>query len=228
MFNKEQRSLYFVLSIVIVILSAGLLSFHHLEQKPYADNPLETALKFYEQKDYKQAAFYFAQADTLNIAQASFALGAMYFSGKGIEQDIDKAFSYYEKAAGMNYAPAQTTLALLYIYGKNIAQDMDKGLHYLQNAAGNGEREAQLLLAKWYENGENVDKDMEKAVHFYKKAARQGDINAKLALAVIYKNGAPGIPANPYTAAHWQESIKKQKNFENIFQNQPSDHVSIH
>lgn len=68
-------------------------------------------------------------------------------------------------------------------------------------------------------------KNVKKAVDFYTRAALQGDINAKTALSIIYKTGSGNVLPNLYTAARWQESIQKQKKFENIFQNLPPDYI---
>lgn len=223
--KKERISLRKALALVGILLLAALISFLNRRPENMSYNPLERALGFYKRGDYQQATLYFAQADVMNAPEAAFALGAMNFAGKGTPVNIPKALEYYEKAAAAGYAPAQTTLALLYIHGENVVQDVDKGLKFAEEAAGNGDPEAQIMLARWYENGENVEKDMKKAVAFYQKAAMQGDINAKTALSVIYKNGSDSIPANPHTAARWQESIQKQRRFENIFRNLPADYM---
>lgn len=223
--KKERISLYKALGLVGILLLTALILFLNRRPADFSYNPLERALSFYEQEDYRQATIYFAQADVMNAPEAAFALGAMNFAGKGMPVDIPKALAYYEKAAEAGYAPAQMTLALLYIHGENVVQDIDKGLKFAEEAAGNGDPEAQIMLARWYENGENVEKDMEKAVAFYKQAALRGDINAKTALSIIYKNGSDTILPNPYTAARWQKSIQEQKKFENIFQNLPPGYI---
>ena len=223
--KKERISLYKALGLVGILLLTALILFLNRRPADLSYNPLERALSLYEQGNYQQATIYFAQADVMNVPEAAFALGAMNFAGKGMPVDIPKALAYYEKAAEAGYAPAQMTLALLYIHGENVVQDSDKGLKFAEEAADNGDPEAQIMLARWYENGENVEKDMKKAVVFYQQAALQGDINAKTALSIIYKNGAGTVLPNPYTAARWQESIQKQKRFENIFQNLPPDYI---
>ena len=223
--KKERISLYKALGIIGATLLITLILFLNRQPADLSRNPLEQALIFYEQGDYQQATTYFAQADVMNIPEASFALGAMNFAGKGMPVNIPKALDYYEKAAQADYAPAQMTLALLYIYGENVVQDIEKGIEYAEKAAKNGDPEALIMLARWYENGENVEKDIEKAVKFYKQAALLGNIDAKIALTVIYKNGAGSIKPDEWTAAHWQESIQKQKKFENIFQNLAPDFI---
>lgn len=223
--KKERISLYKALGVIGGVLFITLILFLNRQPEDLSYNPMEKALSFYQQGDYQQATLYFAQADVMNVPEASFALGAMHFAGKGMPVDISKALTYYEKAANGGYAPAQMTLALLYIHGEKVERNVEKGIEFTEKAAKNGDPEASIMLARWYENGEYVEKDMEKAVKFYKQAALSGNIDAKMALSVIYKNGSGSVNANSRTAARWQESIQKQKRFENIFQNLPSDHI---
>ena len=137
--KKERISLYKALGLVGILLLTALILFLNRRPADFSYNPLERALSFYEQEDYRQATIYFAQADVMNVPEAAFALGAMNFAGKGMPVDIPKALAYYEKAAKAGYAPAQMTLALLYIHGENVVQDIDKGLKFAEEAAGNGD-----------------------------------------------------------------------------------------
>ena len=129
------------------------------------------------------------------------------------------------KAADNGYTPAQTTLALLYMDGKEIERDTGKAIEWAKKAAESNDTEAQIMLARWFENGEHIEQDMEQAVRFYQMAAQNGDINAKIALSVIYKNGKASLPPNIYTSKRWENSIQKQKRFENIFRNLPPDYM---
>ena len=221
--KKQQTPLYIALTIAIVALM--IISFLKIEPESQRLSPMEQALSFYQNGDYKQAEIYFAQADNANIPEASFALGALYFSGKGVPVNISKALNYYEKAAENNYAPAQTTLALLYMQGDVVPRDAEKAIGWAEKAAESNDMDAQIMLARWFENGEYIERDMEKAVYFYKKAALNGDINAKTALSIIYKTGRDSVLPNIYTSKKWEDSIQKQKRFENIFQNRPADYI---
>lgn len=223
--KQEHSSLYKALGIVGVLLAAVLIPFFVMRPAQHYADPLERALSLYQKGDYKQAATYFRQADSMGSSDAAFALGAMSFAGKGTTVNIPEALIYYEKAAKTGYAPAQTTLALIYVHGQNVAQDLEKGLDYAKQAAENGDVEAQMMLARWFETGENVDQDVEEAVKYYKMAAEAGSIDAKTALTLIYKNGAGNVSANEFSMRRWQNKIMRQKRFENIFQNLPPDHI---
>lgn len=219
--KKEQTFFYFALGITLVILIIALLFKSDPENKIFS--PAERGLSLYKKGEYQEAITYFAQADSVNIPEGSFALGAMHFAGLGTDVDIPKAIKYYEKAAELNYTPAQTTLAILYMQGEVVEKNPEKAVKWAETAARNGDMEAQLLVAGWYENGKNIEQNIKKAVHFYEMAAKQGSADAKIALSVIYKTGKGKILENIYTAKRWEDSIKKQKDFENIFQNRSLD-----
>ena len=221
--KKERISFYSALIATGIILITAL--FLNFRPKNQIFSPMEKALFFYQKGDYKQAAVYFGQADNANIPEASFALGAMYYSGLGMRVNIPKALNYYQKAAENNYTPAQTTLALLYMQGEAVERNPEKAIALAKKAAEKNDVEAQIILARWFENGEYVKQDMEQAVRFYEMAAKNGDINAKIALSVIYKNGSASLLPNIYTSKRWEDSIQGQKKFENIFQNKPADYI---
>ena len=219
--KKERHSLYPYLILTVAVLTVFLI----FKPGKYVSDPLKEALRAYRDGKYKQAFSFFIQADKLNIPEASFSLGAMYFSGKGTSVNIPQALFYYRKAAQRDYAPAKTTMALLYMEGKNVPKDPEKAVSFAESAAEQNDAEAQIMLAKWFENGQNVKKDISKAIRYYEMAAKNGDINAKMALSVIYKEGRDSIPANVYTAKRWTDSIQKQRKLENLFQNRPADYT---
>ena len=222
--NKNERiSLYAALTVIGFALIFVLFS--NSKPKTQTSAPMEKALSFYQKGDYQQAMFYFVQADNAHIPEASFALGAMHFSGIGTHVSIPKALYYYKKAAEKDYTPAQTTLALLYMEGEKIEHNTEKAIKWAKRAAENNDTEAQIMLARWFENGKYIEPDMKQAVRFYEMAAKNGNLNAKIALSVIYKNGKDSILPNPYASKRWEDSIHKQKRFENIFQNRPPDYI---
>ena len=219
--KAERTPLYTALLLII-----GLLSFFFLFKPadPFSD-PMKDGLIAYQKKDYKKALVHFKIADNMKIHEASFALGAMYYSGTGVDVDIPKALSYYHKAAEGGYPPALTTLAILYMNGKNVQNDPEKAVFLAEKAAEQNDVEAQMLLAGWYENGTFVEQDVPEAVRYYEAAARNGNIDAKMALSIIYKNGKGTVTANPYVSKRWADSIRKQQKLKNLFGNRPADYI---
>ena len=215
--KKGQTSLYMALGLTLSILIVALL-FRFKPQGSFY-SPADLGFLSYEKGDYQQAMTYFAQADSNNIPEAAFALGAMHFAGKGTEINIPKALDYYKRSAEAGYAPAQTTLAVLYMESDKVEHDSEKAVLWATEAAMNNDMEAQLMLAGWYESGKLIEQDIGQAIRFYEMAAKNGSADAKIALSIIYKTGKGKTHANIYTAKRWEDSIKKQKDFENIFQN---------
>ena len=219
--NKKQKISFCSILIVTIIICVSLLCCRNTKKE---DLPvIAQALSLYQDGNFEKAKLYFEQADKEGVSEASFALGALYFSGKGVKADINKALFYYHKAAQANYAPAQTTLALMYMNGSEIEQDTETALFFAEKATENGDKEAPIILASWFENGQYVPKDLQKAVRFYEIAAKKGNINAKMALSAIYKDGKGSVLPNIFTAKRWEDSIQKQTRFDKIFQNRLPD-----
>ena len=57
------------------------------------------------------------------IASAQFALGVMYFNGRGVPQDNVEAVTWFRRAAEQGDASAQFSLGLRYITGEGVPQD---------------------------------------------------------------------------------------------------------
>ena len=217
----ELSPFYAALFLIVGLLSVFLF---FKPENPFAD-PMKEGLGAYRKKDYKTAMIRFKIAESLRIPEASFALGAMHFSGTGTDVDIPQALSYYQKAAELNYAPAMTTLAMLYMNGRFVPKNAKKAVALAEKAAQLNDVEAQIMLAGWFENGTLVEQDVPSAIRYYEMAARNGNINAKIALSVIYKDGKGSVTANPYTAKRWSDSIQKQRKLNNLFQNLPADYI---
>lgn len=222
--NKRKPLPFYATLIFICAIMTVMLILNFRSENQIFD-PMEKAFRLYQENDYENAIVYFAQADNRNIPEASFALGAMHFSGKGTEENIPKALFYYEKAAGKGYTPAMMTLAILYAQGEKVEKDTEKALKWAKEAAEQNDVEAQSMLAGWYEEGKITEQNIFKAVHYYKMAAKNGDANAKMALFIIYKTGKGNFPPNIYAAERWKNSIQKQKKLNNLFQNLSADHI---
>lgn len=220
MTEKTRTFIYWsILAVALICAPFFAYRLYQVTQEP--TDYLEAGLTAYDTGDFEKAVTYFSVGDQLDNPEASFSLGALYMTGRGVEQDIGRAIELYMKAADAGYRPAQVTLAFLFSDGSIIQPSENLALHYAMEAAEANDVEAQILLASWYENGTFGPKDINEAVKWYQKAAKNGDMNAKTALAVIYHNGAKGIKKNIYTAKRWYDSLEKQKRYEKIFLNEP-------
>lgn len=70
----------------------------------------------------------------------------MYFSGKGVDQDMNESEKWLEKAAIAGNVDAQTFLGNLYYKGIGVAKDDTRARYWLQKAAIAGDPDAQATL----------------------------------------------------------------------------------
>ena len=117
-------------------------------------------------------------------ADARFALGTLYYYGKGVLRDYQKAAYWYRKAADQGNALAQYALGAMYGYGEGIGLDYGKAVHWFRKAAEQGNADAQQALGIMYDWGKGVSPSHEKAVYWYRKAADQGNALAQKKLAI--------------------------------------------
>ncbi len=82
-------------------------------------------------------------------AYAAVLLGDRYFSGLGVERDLEQGFAAYRKAIELGWGTEPTEAA-----------------------------EAAFTLAEAYDYGWGVEENKEKALEFYRKAAKLGHVNS--------------------------------------------------
>lgn len=61
-------------------------------------------------------------------------LGALYYDGRGCEQDFMKAVYYYDMAAKLGNRQSQENLGYCYYYGRNMPVDYEKAFHSSRSA----------------------------------------------------------------------------------------------
>ena len=163
-------------------------------------------------------------------------LAALFFYGKGVEQNDDKAkywfnmageieiynnlveerrknkqkaVDWYTKAAEQGYAQAQCNLGICYKLGQGVDKDEKKAVEWYAKAAEQGLASAQCNLGVCYDYGQGVDKDEKKAAEWYTKAAEQGYAQAQFNLGVFYNNGT-GVAKDEAKAAEWYAKAAEQ------------------
>jgi TPR repeat protein len=142
--------------------------------------------------------------------KAQFDLGAMYFAGKGRQQDLAEGVRWYRKAAEQGYVKAQSTLGRLYHSGSGVPEDDAQSVYWYRKAAEQGDVDAELQLGLIYEKGEGVPKDFVQAVYWYRKAAEQGYTQAELYLGWMYRRGGEGVPQDEAQGVHWVRKAAEQ------------------
>jgi TPR repeat protein len=72
------------------------------------------------------------------LADAQRGLGAMYFHGHGVAEDLEEAARWTQKAENQGGADAQCSLGIMYHGGTGVSQDFEEAAHWFQKAAGQG------------------------------------------------------------------------------------------
>jgi TPR repeat protein len=163
----------------------------------------------------KRAAEYRVRAEQ-GDPKSQWALGAMYYYGKGVSKDYAEAVRWYRKSAEQGDPTGEYSLAHMYHYGKGVPQDDSEAERWCRKAAEQGNALAQDALGIIYRRCEGVIADDAEAVRWYRKSAEQGYPQAQYDLAWMYYYGH-GVPRDrvqandlfQQAAAHGNEDAKR-------------------
>jgi len=100
----------------------------------------------------KWAAVYRTRAEQ-GDAKSQFALGAMYYYGKGVPKDYVEAVRWYRKSAEQGDANAQYSLSFMYHEGKGLPRDDSEATSWCRKSAEQGNALAQDALGIIYRRG---------------------------------------------------------------------------
>ena len=93
----------------------------------------------------KRAAAYRIRAEQ-GDPKSQWALGSMYYYGKGVPQDFTEAARWYRKSADQGYPRGQYDLGYMYYYGYGVPQDRVKAHNLFWEAAAHGDDYARRSL----------------------------------------------------------------------------------
>ena len=132
-----------------------------------------------------------AQSDEGN-AEAKFFLGALYYSGQGVEQNFSKAIELFKESSDSGYSSATFNLGVIYAKGRGVDVNQEKAYEYYEKAALGGLDRAQYVFATWLRDGIIGDKDEASAMEWFKRSSLQNYGPALLEVAKGYENGLSG------------------------------------
>lgn len=143
-------------------------------------------------------------------ALAQGTLGAMYYSGKGTEQDYTQAEKWFRKAAEQDLAISQQSLARLYALGHGVTKDLKEAVKWYRKAAENDVPSAQAQMAVIYVTGDGVEMDTIEAYKWAVIAAANGhqqsnDFRDNVAKSMTTEQIIEAVAR----AKTWKESRKK-------------------
>ena len=160
--NQENtRSNTVLLAVRYLLVATALL--HTTPQLTAATREQTSAQESGEVGRLRQAA---ARGD----ANAQFALGVRYASGKGVERDEAEGARWIRRAADQGHVTAQFNLGLMYADGNGVPQDSAQAIVWLRKAADQEDARAQSNLGLMYANGSGVAQDFAQAMQWYRKA----------------------------------------------------------
>ena len=143
------------------------LNFYNEEQY---DKAFQYLIKYSEDKKFKKNS------------NATWALGYMFFWGRGTQRSDEDMVKWLTYAADRNNLYAMYYLGENYWFGEyGVEEDEKKALKLIKKAARKGFSEAQFFMAERYANGEGVKQKKNTALRWYKKAEKQGHLKAKYA-----------------------------------------------
>jgi len=81
---------------------------------------MRSAAAAYERKDFAAAIAVWRPLAEAGNAEAQTLLGAMYWSGEGVQRDHKEAAKWYLRAAEKGYARAQNDIGFMYGFGEGV------------------------------------------------------------------------------------------------------------
>lgn len=96
-------------------------------------------------------------------------LGALYYDGRGCNQDFAKAVHYFKMAASHGNSKARENLGYYYYYGRSVPVDYEKAFKYFAYGAFEGEITSLYKIGDMYKNGYYVEKDLNEAFIIYSR-----------------------------------------------------------
>ncbi len=119
------------------------------------------------------AKTYYRKAASLGSSAAMVDIGAMYYMGRGEEQDYSQAFFWYKKAAALGNIHAISNLGYSYYYGRDIPVDYEKAYQMFSQAAFLGDLTALYRVGDMFMKGNFVDKSEFTAFIIYQKCLNE-------------------------------------------------------
>ena len=133
---------------------------------------------------------------------AQAMLASFYFSGSGVERNVEKAFAWSEKSAGQNNPEGLVLYGIILMEGIGTQKNEGKGFEQIKKAAELNYVTAQVTLGNWLFNGTAVTKDYVEAVKWFDKTAQAGNPQGQAMLGLCYAYGL-GIEKNESKAMAW-------------------------
>ena len=139
----------------------------------------------YCEKTLEELHILIEKGDVVTVTE----LGERYYSGIGVEENIDVAIVYFTRAADAGYPVAEFILGIFYDKGQHISHNVTRALEYYWKSANGGYPEAEYKLGEMYYLGQGCEKNDSKALYWILKTVEElEDPDIYIAPAIIYKD----------------------------------------
>jgi len=128
-------------------------------------------------------------ANKFNDKKAQYIMGRKYYTGTGVQQNMDIAVQYFIRSARQNYDKALFQLGKMNLYGEGVPTNYLAAYEFLNRAVEQDNTEAKYELANLLFHDQYGHKDTQRAISLYRQAAENRDINAQYMLGTIYYEG---------------------------------------
>lgn len=174
--------------------------------------PLEDGTEAFRKNDYVAALLVLQPLADQGNARAQFMVGAMYFNGWGVTEDLKTGLNWIRKAAGQGEAGAQTLLGTAYLNGRGTELDYARAMNWLVKAADQKDSFAQRSIGEMYEKGLGVPKSRNKAKKWFDRSRRRPQLpkevveglasSPSITLYSLQPWGGPDIPQWDFHGHH--------------------------
>lgn len=141
-----------------------------------------TAVGFSKLLNEKQAFDLIQRAASAGHVPSMVELGSCYFTGRWIQQDVNKAVEWWNQASQRGSLEADIRLAAANILGQIHTENPDTALSLLRTTAKEGSLLSDLAIAYCYEKGILVPQSKGEAYAMYRKTMMRGSESAYRAL----------------------------------------------
>lgn len=151
-------------------------------------------------------------------------LGALYYDGRGCEQDFKKAVYYYNMAAENGCRLAQENLGYCYYYGRDVQVDYEKAFHYFALGAFDGHLISLYKIGDMYQNGYYVKKNEKEAFNIYERCIEtMTEEAAKVVAGPVYLRLGDAFLYGRGTAPNAKTALICYQNAENFLYDMVAD-----
>lgn len=150
----------------------------------------------------RKVCYYYQLAAKLSNADALNTLGAIFYEGVDVAQNLERAHNYFLQAAQQNHPKALFNLGAMYQMGEGVTKDVKRAIDYLERAAKLGSVEASNFLGTTSYEGVDVTQNLERAHDYFLQAAQQGHADSQNELGLMHFRGL-GTRRNLPKAFKW-------------------------